>query len=72
MINEIEILKSQKLMNQVVIDMGLYAQIYVPGRVQNLLAYESCPVKFISTDIEHIQPTSGLVEFKYLPGETRR
>lgn len=67
--NEIEILKSQELMNQVVSDMGLYTQIYIPGRVHEVLSYKTCPVTFVSMDINSIIPTPGMIIFTYLPDE---
>ncbi len=67
--NEIEILKSRKIMSEVVIQMGLYAQIYVPGRVKHVLLYESCPVTFVSLNPQEIRPSPGLVNFTYMPGE---
>ena len=39
--NEIELLKSQNLMTQVVKELGIYAHIYEPGRVKHVLAYRS-------------------------------
>ncbi len=67
--NEIEILKSQKIMDQVVIEMGLYAQIYIPGRVHNALTYASCPVSFISLDPKNIKPAANFIKFIYMPKE---
>jgi len=67
--NEIEILKSQNLMSKVVVEMGLYSQIYIPGRVQHLLAYTNSPVTFVAIEPEKITPTPGLVAFTYYPKE---
>ncbi len=65
--NEIEILKSQKLMGQVVQELGLYAQIYVPGRIHHLLAYSNCPVSFIALEPENIKGSGGFITFIYNP-----
>ncbi|MDI1235365.1 MAG: polysaccharide biosynthesis tyrosine autokinase [bacterium] len=65
--NEIEILKSQKLMGQVVQDLGLYAQIYVPGRIHHLLAYTNSPVTFISLEPNKIKSSGGFIKFTYNP-----
>ncbi len=65
--NEIEILRSQKLMSQVVSDMGLYSQVYIPGRVHHVLAYLTCPVTFVSLDPNNIKPSPGFIKFTYYP-----
>lgn len=43
--NEIEILKSRALMLDVAKRLYLYAPVYEKGRVQNMSAYATCPVK---------------------------
>jgi tyrosine-protein kinase Etk/Wzc len=67
--NEIEILKSRRIMSDVVSTLGLYAQVYVPGRVRHVLFYEQCPVSFVSLSKEPIRPSNGLVSFTYMPRE---
>src|SRR5678816_2714591 len=42
--NEIEILKSRKLMAQVVKELSLYAPVFVKGRIHNISAYTWSPV----------------------------
>jgi capsular exopolysaccharide synthesis family protein len=42
--NEIEIIQSRKLMEDVVRNLGLYAPIYEKGDVHNILAYTSSPI----------------------------
>ncbi len=66
--NEIELLKSQNLMTQVVKDLGIYAQIYEPGRVKHVLAYNSTPVSFRAVQPDSFQPT-GMLKFTYMPKE---
>ncbi len=66
--NEIEIIKSARLMNKVVIDMGLYAQVFMPGRVRHLYAYKSSPVSFIAIEPETIN-SSEMINFTFLPNE---
>ena len=66
--NEIELLKSQNLMTQVVKDLGIYAHIYEPGRVKHLLAYNTTPVSFKALQPDSFQAT-GMLKFTYLPKE---
>jgi tyrosine-protein kinase Etk/Wzc len=67
--NEIEVLKSRRIMSEVVIKMGLYSQIYVPGRVKHVLLYETCPVTFTALNPLEIKSSPGLVNFTYMPSE---
>ncbi|MEO8852555.1 MAG: polysaccharide biosynthesis tyrosine autokinase [Ginsengibacter sp.] len=46
--NEIEIIQSRKLMENVVTSLGLYAPIYMKGDVHDVLAYTSSPVSIIA------------------------
>lgn len=66
--NEIEIIKSRSLMTQVVVDMGLYAEVFIPGRINNLYAYNNCPVSFLAIDPTKIFNTN-LIDFTYYPLE---
>lgn len=66
--NEIEIIKSRGLMSQVVVDMGLYAQVFIPGRINNLYAYNNCPVSFKAIEPSTVYNT-GLINFTYYPLE---
>jgi tyrosine-protein kinase Etk/Wzc len=67
--NQIEILKSRNIMSEVVIQRGLYSQIYVPGRVKHVLLYESCPVTFVALNPQEIKSSPGLVSFTFMPRE---
>mgnify|MGYP001601752483 FL=1 len=46
--NEIEIIQSRKLMENVVRSLGLYAPIYQQGDVHNVLAFTQSPVTIIA------------------------
>jgi tyrosine-protein kinase Etk/Wzc len=65
--NEIEVLKSRVLMEQVVKDLGLYAQVYNKGALRDILIYPN-PVKFIALNPEDLQNSPNLpISFEYLP-----
>jgi len=66
--NEIEIIKSRGIMSQVVVDMGLYAEIFSPGRINNLYSYSNCPVSFKAINPSAVYNT-GLINFTYFPSE---
>lgn len=67
--NEMELLKSKNLMTQVVKNLGIYAQIYEPGRVKHLLTYNTTPVTFVAIQPDSFLTTPGLVPFTYMPKE---
>lgn len=46
--NEIEIMQSRKLMENVVTALGLYAPVYMKGDVRDALAYKSSPISIIA------------------------
>ena len=46
--NEVEIIQSRKLMENVVRSLGLYAQIYEAGDVHSVLAYTKSPITIIA------------------------
>ena len=46
--NEIEVIQSRKLMENVVRDLGLYAPVYQQGDVHDVLAYTTSPVSIIA------------------------
>jgi capsular exopolysaccharide synthesis family protein len=46
--NEIEIIQSRKLMENVVRNLGLYAPIYLKGDVHDVLAYTQSPISIVS------------------------
>lgn len=66
--NEVEIIRSVKLMTEVVKELGLYAEVFMPGRVRDLYAYKSSPVTFKAIEPETIGGT-GMVNFTFLPSE---
>ena len=45
--NEIEIIQSRKLMENVISQLGLYAPIYQKGDVHDMLAYTTSPVSLL-------------------------
>ncbi len=53
--NEIEIIQSRKLMEDVVRDIGLYAPIYEKGDVHDVLAYTTSPVSIIALFPDSLQ-----------------
>ena len=53
--NEIEIIQSRKLMEDVVRDLGLYAPIYEKGDVHDVLAYTKSPVSIIALFPDSLQ-----------------
>lgn len=65
--NEIELLKSKDIMTQVVKELGLYSEVYAPGRVKDLLAYKTVPVTFVAVQPDSIVPTPGVITFTYMP-----
>jgi tyrosine-protein kinase Etk/Wzc len=65
--NEMELLKSKDLMADVVKNLGLYTNVYAPGRVKDLLAYRTIPVTFIAMEPDSIVPTPGIIPFTYNP-----
>ncbi|WP_374951407.1 GumC family protein, partial [Mucilaginibacter sp.] len=64
--NEIEVLKSRILMQQVVKDMNLYAQFYNKGTFRDILLYPA-PVTFIALDPDNVPEVGNVpVSFNYL------
>ncbi len=53
--NEIEIIQSRKLMEDVVRDLGLYAPIYQNGEVHDVLAYTASPVSITALFPDSLQ-----------------
>jgi tyrosine-protein kinase Etk/Wzc len=46
--NEIEVIQSRKLMEDVIRSLGLYAPVYEKGDVHDVLAYTQCPVSIVA------------------------
>lgn len=67
--NEIEVMKSRTLMVQVVKDMGLYAQVYMKGKVRDVIAYTNSPISFIALYPDKIEKSSPAITFTYLASE---
>lgn len=67
--NEIELLKSKNLMMQVVKNLGIYSQIFEPGRVKHLLAYNTTPITFKAIQPDSFRSTPGMITITYLPKE---
>lgn len=55
--NEVEVIQSRTLINDVVNNLSLYAPVYDKGRIHSLNAYVSSPVKIEVMDINAIKPT---------------
>jgi capsular exopolysaccharide synthesis family protein len=66
--NEVEIIQSRKLMENVIRDLGLYAPIYKKGDFINTLAYTSSPINVIALfpDSLHYVPE---IDFDYNQNE---
>lgn len=45
--NEIKVIQSRALMQQVIIDLGLYAPVFEEDRYKSILAYTSSPIKIV-------------------------
>jgi tyrosine-protein kinase Etk/Wzc len=64
--NEIEVIKSRILMQQVVKDMSLYAQVYNKGTFRDVLIYPS-PVTFVALNPDNVPEVGSVpVSFSYL------
>ncbi|HEU4472144.1 MAG TPA: polysaccharide biosynthesis tyrosine autokinase [Flavisolibacter sp.] len=62
--NEIEVMRSRTLLNDVVKNLGLYAPVSVEGNLRQRAAYASSPVKIRVKDVDNITETEE-VEFSY-------
>lgn len=62
--NEIEIIQSRKLMEDVVKSLGLYAPVYDKGDVHTMLAYTSSPVSILAADPDSLR-TFGEIDIKF-------
>jgi tyrosine-protein kinase Etk/Wzc len=58
--NELEILKSRTLMQQVVKNMGLYTQVYSKGALRDILIYPN-PVTFVAINPDLIKDSPNLL-----------
>jgi tyrosine-protein kinase Etk/Wzc len=67
--NEIEVIKSRTLLQQLVRDMGLYAQIYSKGHFHDVVIYPT-PIKFIATYPDTLQNSPNIpISFKYISSD---
>ena len=67
--NEIEVLKSRTLLQQLVRDMGLYTQIYSKGKLRDLLIYPAS-VSVIAMYPDSLQDSPNIpISFKYILSE---
>lgn len=62
--NEVEIIQSRKLMEDVVRSLGLYAPIYEKGDVHSVLAYTKSPVSIIALQPDTLE-TSDPIDLQY-------
>ncbi|MEO9022646.1 MAG: polysaccharide biosynthesis tyrosine autokinase [Ginsengibacter sp.] len=58
--NEVEIIQSRKLMENVVKALALYAPIYMKGDVHNVLAYTTSPVSILATFPDSLKQTDEI------------
>lgn len=64
--NEVEVLKSRTLLQQLVRETGLYTQIYSKGKLRDLLIYPAS-VSFIAMDPDSLQDSGNIpISFKYI------
>jgi len=63
--NEIEILQSRTLMMHVVKDLGLYAPVYVQGKVHSISAYALSPVNIVAPNPDSLVLSDDKVYFTY-------
>jgi tyrosine-protein kinase Etk/Wzc len=62
--NEIEVIRSRTLMNDVVNKLHLYAPVYEDGRFKDLIAYTSSPIRIEAQNPDTITAT-GAIYFTY-------
>lgn len=58
--NEIEIIQSRKLMENVVRSLGLYAPVYEKGDVHNVLAYTRSPISILASNPDSLQASDEI------------
>jgi tyrosine-protein kinase Etk/Wzc len=64
--NEIEVIRSRTVMKNVVKNLGLYAPIYIDGKISSVSAYISSPIKIFLKDADSLVET-GKVYCSYNP-----
>lgn len=58
--NEVEIIQSRKLMENVIRSLGLYAPIYQKGEVHDVLAYTQFPISIFAVYPDSLKPTDKI------------
>ncbi|MEX0275523.1 MAG: GumC family protein, partial [Flavobacteriaceae bacterium] len=71
--NEVEVLRSKELINEVVERLELYAPIYEEGLIKDLHSYEKCPLRIQVRDPfdESTYENGGEYAFSYHPDEEK-
>lgn len=63
--NEVEVLQSRTLMNDVVRNLHLYASVYRDGKIKAVDAYTSNPLTIEAANPDDLKPTEGKVYLRY-------
>ncbi len=63
--NEIELIKSSKVINQVVKELNLYIPIYFKGKFRDVLSYNNSPIIISSNEPELLKECNEKIEFYY-------
>lgn len=63
--NEIELIKSSKVINQVVKELNLYIPIYFKGKFRDVLSYNNSPIIISSNEPELLKECNDKIEFYY-------
>ena len=58
--NEIEVLQSKSIMNNVVKSLHLYAQVFQKGKIRNVSAYAFSPVTIMSSNPDSLKPVAQI------------
>jgi tyrosine-protein kinase Etk/Wzc len=66
--NEIEVIRSKKLMNEVVNELNLYAPVFEKGKVRVASAYNSSPVAIVAKNPESLNSTED-IPFSFQAGK---
>jgi uncharacterized protein involved in exopolysaccharide biosynthesis len=61
--NEIELIKSSKVINQVVKELNLYIPIYFKGKFRDVLSYNNSPIIISSNEPELLKECNEKIEF---------
>jgi uncharacterized protein involved in exopolysaccharide biosynthesis len=64
--NEIELIKSSKVINEVVNELNLYIPIYFKGKFRDVLSYGNLPIVISSNSPELLKEYSKKIEFYYI------